>query len=337
MAGLSDWEVMRTDVIFLSAPDAIRLYYGSTFLRGRQLTELLSARLSDRYSFTFTTDRQQTDSVVVLTKGFLAGASPQSLADLKAGRNILLADPVDLGMPVADLIALAAMVDGFVASSKLQMAALRKQFPDKPCHLVTHNVDQRLPVFEPPGDRLRLAYIGLLQNCRYLNELGQLAEIVETPSGGSPDVWMARLPEFNCHYSLRRPDDTFGFKPFIAGLFSRARGSIVFRPSAKGLFGRPHDFVVFKPFTKGFTAAHCLSPILTERDESDAQFYLPDDYPFFLPAGGWNEVSDAIGRIREEFGGKSWRYAVDVMRDVRDKSSSDHVANEFITMLRHYQ
>ena len=34
---------MRTDVVFLSAPDAIHLYYGSTFLRGMQLTELLAA------------------------------------------------------------------------------------------------------------------------------------------------------------------------------------------------------------------------------------------------------------------------------------------------------
>jgi len=328
---------MRTDVVFLSAPDAIHLYYGSTFLRGRQLTELLATRLSDRYSLTFTTDCQQVDSVIVLTKGFLASASPRSLADLKADRNILLADPVDLGMPVADLIALAATVDGFIASSKRQLAALQKQFPDKPCHLVTHNVDQRLPVFEPPSDRLRVAYVGLLQNCRYLSELGQLAEILETPSGGSADGWMARLREFNCHYSLRRPDDSFGFKSFIVGLFSRAHDAVVFRPSAKGLFSRPHDFVVFKPFTKGFTAAHCLSPILTEREESDAQFYLPDDYPFFLPGGSWNEVRDAIGRIREEFGGKSWRYAVDVMRDVRDKSSADHIANEFKTMLGHYQ
>jgi len=328
---------MRTDVVFLSAPDAIRLYYGSTFLRGMQLTELLATRLFDRYSLTFTTDRQQTDSVVVLTKGFLASASPRSLADLKAGRNILLADPVDLGMPVADLVALAARVDGFIASSKLQLAALKKQFPDKPCHLVTHNVDQRLPVFEPRSDRLRVAYVGLLQNCRYPSELGQLAEILETPSGGSADGWMARLPEFNCHYSLRRPDDSFGLKSFIVGLFGRAHDTVAFRPSAKGLFSRPHDFVVFKPFTKGFTAAHCLSPILTERSESDAQFYLPDDYPFFVPGGSWNEVSDAIKRIRGEFGGKSWRYAVDVMRDVRDKSSADHIANEFKTMLGHYQ
>jgi hypothetical protein len=328
---------MRTDVVFLSAPDAIRLYYGSTFLRGKQLIALLSTRLSDRYSLTFTADCQQTDSIIILTKGFLASASPQSLAGLRAGRNILLADPVDLGMPTADLIALAAAVDGFVASSKRQMAALRKQFPDKPCHLVTHNVDQRLPVFEPPRDKLRLAYVGLSQNCRYLSELGPLAEILETPSGGSTDRWMTRLPEFNCHYALRRPDDSFGFKSFIVSLFSRAHDSVVFRPSAKGLFGRPHDFVVFKPFTKGFTAAHCLSPVLTERSESDAEFYLPDDYPFFLSGGDWHEVSDAIKRIGGEFGGKSWRYAVDIMREVRDKSSPDHIANEFKTMLCHYQ
>jgi hypothetical protein len=324
---------MRTDVVFLSAPNSIHLFYGSTFLRGRQLTELLSARLSDHYSFRFTTDCQPTDSIVILTKGFLVGASRQSLADLKSGRNVLLADPVDLGMPAAGLIALAAAVDGFVASSKRQEAALKEQFPGKPCHLVTHNVDQRLPDFRPPSDKLRVAYVGLRQNCRYASEMSQLAEIVETPNGGSTDGWMARLPEFNCHYALRGPDNSFGLKSFLVGLLSRP---VIVRPS-KGLFGRSHDFVAFKPFTKGFTAAHCLSPILTERSESDVQFYLPDDYPFFLPSGGWNEVGDAIRRIRGEFGGKSWRYAVEVMRDIRDRSSSDHIANEFKTMLSHYQ
>ena len=196
------------------------------------MTELLSTRLSDGYSVTFATDCQ-TDSVIVLTKGFLAGASPVARRS-QGGPEHFLADLVDLGMPVADLIALAAMVDGFVASSKQQMAALQKQFPEKPCHLVTHNVDQRLPAFEPPSDKLRIAYIGLLQNCRYLSELGQLAEILETPSGGSTDGWMARLPEFNCHYSLRSPDESFGFKSFIVGLFGRAHDAVVFRPSAKG-------------------------------------------------------------------------------------------------------
>jgi hypothetical protein len=311
---------MRTDVVFLSAPDAIHLYYGSTLLRGRQLSELLATRLSDRYCVRFTTDCNLTGSFVVLTKGFLAAASPQALADLKAGRNTLLADLVDLGMSTADLIALAAIIDGFVASSKRQQAALQKRFPHKPCHLVTHNVDQRLPVFAPPGDKLRIAYVGLRQNCRHPNELDQLGEIVETPIGGPTGEWMARLPEFNCHYSLRRLPDSSGLKSFIVGLF-----------------GRPHDFTVFKPFTKGFTAAHCSSPILTERGESDAEFYLPDDYPFFLPAGTWNEVSDAIERIRGDFAGKPWRYALDVMREVRDKSSPDHIANEFKAMLCHYQ
>jgi len=312
---------MRTDVVFLSAPQSAHLYYGSTFLRGRQLSELLSKRLSDRYSFTFTTDCRQTDCFVVLTKGFLAEASPQSLAYLKAGRNVLLADLVDLAMPAADLIALAASIDGFVASSHRQMAALKSQFPDKPCHLVTHNVDRRLPAFVPPGDRLRIAYVGLRQNCRYASKLDQFAEIVETPADPlTDDGWISRLPEFNCHYALRRPDDSAGLQSFM-----------------KGLFRRPHVPAGFKPFTKGFTAAHCACPILTERGEGDAQFYLPEDYPLFLPASTWKDVSDAIKRIRGEFGGKSWRYAVDVMREIRDRSSPDHIANEFKTMLCHTQ
>jgi hypothetical protein len=312
---------MRTEIVFLSAPQSNRFYFGSTLLRGRQLSELLAMRCSGHYSFTFTTDCKQTDSVVVLTKGFLAAASPQSLAALKAGRNLLLADPVDLGMPAAGLAALAAAIDGFVASSKRQLAALKSQFPDKPCHLVTHNVDRRLPAFVAPGDKLRVAYVGLRQNCRYAGKLHQFAELVETPADASTrDGWMARLPEFNCHYALRRPNASAGFTSFM-----------------KGLSGRPPDAAGFKPFTKGFTAAHCACPILAERGESDAQFYLPDDYPFFLAAGTWNGVSDAVTRIREEFGGKSWRYAVDVMREIRDRSSPDHIANEFKTMLCYYR
>jgi hypothetical protein len=328
---------MRTDVIFLSAPKSLQLYFGSTLLRGSQLSELLATRLPGRYSFTFTTDRKQTDCVVVLTKGFLATASLRSLADLRASRNLLLADPLDLGMSAADLTALAARIDGFVASSKRQMAAFKSQFPHKPVHLVTHNVDQRLPVFVPPGDELRLAYVGLRINCRHADELHPFGEVVETPTDGLADRWTARLPQFNCHYALRRASEMAGLKSIIEDLFTRPPDPIVSRPFVDGWFGPPQGPVGFKPFTKGFTAAHCACPILTERGESDAQFYLPDDYPFFVSAGTWSEVSETIMRVREEFGGTSWRYAVDVMREVRDKSSSDHIANEFKTMLCHYQ
>jgi hypothetical protein len=334
---LGDQDLMRTNIVFLSAPNSLQRYYGSTLLRGQQLSGLLASRLSDRYSVTFTTGGNPTDSLVVLTKGFLAGASPRSIAGLRKGRNLLLADPVDLGMSATALAALGTTVDGFIASSKRQLAALTQLVPDKPCHLVTHNVDQRLPEFVPPADRLRIAYVGFAQNCRHLDELSQLAEIVETAAGGSADAWMARLPEFNCHYALRRPEDPPGFKSVLVGMFGHEHQPVLFRPSSKGLFRRPRDFIVFKPFTKGFTAAHCGCPILTERSESDAQFYLPDDYPFFLPAGAWNDVSRAIKRISKEFGGKSWHYAVEIMREIRDRSSSNQIANEFRTMLAHYQ
>lgn len=316
---------MRTNVVFLSSPDAPRSYYGSTVLRGRQLVDLLSPRLSDRYCLTFSVDREQAASVVILTKGFLAEASPQALADLKAARNTLLADPVDLGMSLADLRLLAAPVDGFVASSRRQMAALQMHFPDKPCHLVTHNVDRRLPAFVPPGDRLRIAYVGLRINCRYSEGLSRLGEIVETPTSESDDAWLGRLPEFNCHYALRRAEAMLELHPFLAS------------SSGRELLNDAGGFFKFKPFTKGFTAAHCSVPILTERTESDAQFYLPEDYPFFLPSGAWNEVSDAIMRVREAFGGKAWQYALDVMRELRDRSSSAHIADEFEKMLAYYR
>ena len=250
---------MRTDVVFLSAPDAIRLYYGSTFLRGKQLVELLSTRLSDRYSLTFTADsptdrfRYHPDQGISGVRfAAVAGRSqggPEHIAGRSRGSRDARHRPDRAGGG-------GRRVRGFLEAA---YDGVLNQFPESPPS-GDDNVDQRLPVFEPPRDKLRLAYVGLSQNCRYLSELGQLAEIFETPSGGSTDRWMTCLPEFNCHYALRRPDDSFGFKSFIVGLFGRAHDSVVFRPSAKGLFSRPHDFVVFKPFTKGFTAAHCLSP-----------------------------------------------------------------------------
>jgi hypothetical protein len=184
---------------------------------------------------------------------------------------------------------------------------------------------------------LRLAYIGLTQNCRHLTEVRRLADIVETPSGAAADIWIDRLPEFNCHYALRQPGAALGFKSFLVGLFGRPHDAVAFRPSKTGLFDRPHDFVVFKPFTKGFTAAHCLSPILTDRGEDDAPFYLPDDYPFFLPDGPWNAVDESIRRVRDAFGGPSWRYALEIMRAMRSISTADHIANEFKSMLACYQ
>jgi hypothetical protein len=327
---------MRTDVTFLSNPESLQLYFGSTLLRGCQLSKLLASRLSDRYCITFATDCKQTDGIVILTKGFLATSSLRSLADLRASRNLLLADPVDLEMSAADLTALASRIDGFVASSKQQMITLKSRFPDKPVHLVTHAVDQRLPVFVPPGDKFRLAYVGLRTNCRHADELEHFWDIVETPTDASTDRWITRLDQFNCHYALRRAQESVRLGSFIKELFKRPPEPIVSKPFIGAAFGRPQALIGFKPFTKGFTAAHCACPILTERRESDAQFYLPDDYPFFLTGGNWSEVSEVIMRVRQEFGSTSWRYAADVMRDVRDKSSPDHIANEFATMLCHY-
>ena len=283
------------DVVFQCSPKYLNV--ASTALRALQLQQIVSPVLAERgFRARIATETTTHDALVILSKGYLVDAETDAVQALKDQRNILIADYVDRKPDgwIADII------DGFMASSHRQLHYLTSAFANRPCHLVTHHVDQRIGTVLPPSDHLRLGYFGELFNARHRDELSGLVAFIPTDTGQCSSEWFADIGSYNCHYGLRSAQHWDGFKPFL----------------------------------KGFTAAHCGAPIITEISEGDAVYYLPRDYPYFVPEGA--DVARTIRDMADAFGGPEWRYACDVMRDLRDRSSTAVVIREFEAMVSGY-
>jgi hypothetical protein len=147
---------------FLCSPKYAR--QASTFLRATQLSSLVAPGLREQgFSVDCTTNTLQKDAFLILTKGFLVEAPLEEIGDLKRRFNVLVADYVDW-RPDPQVVRL---VDGLIASSHRQSAHLHQEYPDKPVHLVTHNIDQRIGEVHPPTDSLRVGYFGERFNARF--------------------------------------------------------------------------------------------------------------------------------------------------------------------------
>jgi hypothetical protein len=287
------------------AADAQYANLASTELRGRQLALIAptSAGLSD-WSVDFVIGHDFEDSIVVLTKGFLAAASLELLDTMKQRANVLIGDFVDL-KPDGTVVEL---LDGLIASSHRQLDHFRSAFPQKPCHMVTHHVDLRIDAATPPVDMLRVGYFGELFNARHRPELAGAVDFIETNTRQPDPAWMARLPFYNCHYIVRAEQ------------------------------AAEQAYEGFKPFTKGFVAAHCNAPVIARRSEGDAPFYLPEDYPYFVeePASP-EQIIEMIDMMKHSFQGPQWNSACAAMREIRERSSALTVAHEIYTMISLYR
>lgn len=120
---------------------------------------------------------------------------------------------------------------------------------------------------------------------------------------GIPDVpcrqdWFADGLQYNCHVSIREP-------------------------------GR--DFL-YKPNCKVSTAAACEANLVTTRDESALEM-LGTDYPFYCEPTR-ESLLEAIDRARAAFGGPEWKQGLDRMREVKESTSIERVAYEYIDYFR---
>ena len=113
--------------------------------------------------------------------------------------------------------------------------------------------------------------------------------------------WLDRLPAYNAHWIVRR----------------RAKA---------------HDG--WKPFLKGFVAARCNAVVITGKGDDDALQYLGDDYPFYVQGTEAATLEMDMMRIAAAFGGPDWARALEIMAQVRARSSDAVVVAEFREMVR---
>jgi hypothetical protein len=126
-----------------------------------------------------------------------------------------------------------------------------------------------------------------------------MVELVGIDTSRNDSAWIARLPEFNAHWIIRRR--------------------------------RPIDGA--KPFLKGFLAARCGAVVISAREDEDALHYLGDDYPFFVRSLEPADLEADMVRIAAGFGGPEWRRAQAIMARVAARSADAVVAAEFRAMI----
>lgn len=286
-----------------------------TLLRGRQLSEIVAARLGEGYDVAFVSDRhldQVRDRIVILNMGFLAFASLAQLERLKRNNVALITDWQD-GIVDREKVALC---DAQMAMSLRQALDLNRAYPDVPAFHVTHNVNTGIRPSSPPEDQLRTLYFGATFNTVVPESL---RDVVDVADGQRRDLQFDDfLPHYNCHWIVRR------YVPIEQ--FWLVRGASPLKRATMAL-------EQWKPFLKGFVAARCGAVVLVTRDDANALHYLGDDYPFYAQSLAVADLEAAWTTAAAAFGGPEWRHAQAIMRQVAARSSDDQVAAEFKAMV----
>ena len=85
---------------------------------------------------------------------------------------------------------------------------------------------------------------------------------------------------------------------------------------------------------KGFVAAHCNANIIVQRNESDALYYLGSDYPFLIDGNATgSEVLNMLRRVKESYGDADWKHGLDIMCEIKERTSNAFVLNEFLHVI----
>lgn len=285
----------RIPVTFLFAEE--RRNAGITLLRGRQLSEMISARFPDLYDVTFTSDTESVrDQVVIVNRGAIEFNDPRTLDRLRR-RNILqISDWLDL--PVNPRM--NHLFDAHMALSFGQAVALNRRFPGTPAFHVTHHVNPDVIPATPPEDRLRSVYLGRPTNTTRPEALRDRIDMVDVIDVRfTAQHWREVVPHYNCHWIVRKVEDAAAFKPFL----------------------------------KGFVAARCGAVLIVTRDDANAMHYLGDDYPFYAENLDDAELTRTWQHVSDSFQGPEWIKAQDIMRQVAARSSNEQVCLEFKAML----
>ena len=286
--------VKSADIWFLYA--ARHAKTGSTVLRGQQLSDLYREFSGDDRGVFYSTFDDLSEKIVYLTKGYLMQRGVDGVARLKARGNIVLADYVDAKANPE----VAKIVDVLIASSIKGFIDLRGRFPATRSHHVTHHVDLRINDVSVPKSYVA-GYFGELVNTIIDPTLRNIVKFVSVDTSTVDLAWLKALHQFSFHYAARKKRGIDDHKPFL----------------------------------KGFTAAHCGANMLIQSGAGDAKYYLGEDYPYLVSDNAAiGEVIEKLKFAEESFGGPEWQFGLEVMAEVRERSSRRKVASELLALIR---
>ena len=268
---------------------------GSTVLRGYQLHSIMRECFNDNRSVFYSSFDEVSNKIVYLTKGFLLQKGVPALERLKARGNILIGDFVD-AKPAKEAVDL---LDVVIASSISAYIDYKGRFPKSNVHMITHHVDYRIPESNTATEFMA-GYFGELVNTTYIDRVGSVVHAVSVDTSKSKDDWLNEIGKYNFHYAFRKRRTIDNHKPFL----------------------------------KGFVAAHCNANMLIQKGSGDAPFYLGDAYPYLVSDSATaDEVLTVLQRAKEGFRSSEWYTGLEIMAEVRARSSRQYVIGEIKALM----
>lgn len=198
----------------------------------------------------------------------------------------------------------------------------------KQTFVIPHHWDERLEHIPHQNDKLSFGYMGCLASLKHSTNLCHVRQLVSQDlypiqfvdtelCGDVTDKVRRSIPippketkklhhtfetlpiHFNCHLSVREPGVLFDFKT-----------------SAKVA-----------------TAASMDHNIITTKELS-AMHVLPEDYPFLLADSKWETLQQMLQTVHDDFYGSQvlWRQGLDIMKQVKNKTSLPHLCKQYIDM-----
>lgn len=290
----------RKNIVFLYSEKYANS--GSTVMRGEQLSGLIKEHFAGTRDVSYTSNGAEIkNSILFLTKGYIKDSSISDLEKLKKAGNILLCDFVD-DIPDKEKI---NIVDALIASSISGYKHYMTNIAHIPSFHITHHVDPRV-LHKVMGtrrefSRCEIGYFGELVNTQNTENISQLVQFHNVDTSKQDASWIDQIADYNCHYAVRQRRGIDGFKPFL----------------------------------KGFTAAATGSNIIIQANEGDAAYYLGSDYPYLVSdTPSEEEIISTIQKAKESYKTKEWDYALDIMRDIQNRSSMSHIRSEFDQLIK---
>lgn len=274
-------------------------HYGSTVMRGEQLSKITQKTLGKRVYFT-SIDYQYKNCILFLTKWAIYKLNVKDLQKLKIRQNKLIFDLVDGELP-ADKIKFADVV---VAAAESIYQKYKRSFPKSvKIVLIDHHVDPRIRFVDWSirPKKLKVGYFGELINTLITPKIKQQVNFIPVSITTQNNDWFKELPKYNLHYAIRQKRDVYPNKPFL----------------------------------KGFTAAHCDANILIQASEKEAIKWLGKDYPYLLKGKVTEEkILKMLEYIKKSYGSKEWERGLVIMRGIRAKTSEEAIGKQLAKLFQ---
>jgi len=236
------------------------------------------------------------ESVCILNKSFLIDASSKEFEELISQGNTLCLDYIDS----RETLFQVNYCHCLIASSIKQFKFYQERYKNKLTHLITHHVDPRLTKTEKKFKNLRIGYFGEEKNGLYIDQLKELIyPCYISTKKMSEENWFHEIQNYNGHYIARKINGNN----------------------------------IYKPFLKGFTAAFLNANVIVGLDEGDSTFYLGKDYPYLIKDKSIDGVTKMIKFMQKTFNSRVWFDGLEIMREVKSKSSNKQIIKEFKLML----